>query len=466
MEKHVRRSHGKEDVEVDYVPSETIRESHKRLADNGNLEKDNNNHYKRMKHEQTYQQSLETKENDNNCETKVCKDSVNNTSGKEDVELDIIPSETISESLKSNLSDNKKKKTQQSQDEHNSLQSKETEEDGVNSEMKTTLDNSVKDKPTEAASDEVLMENISCTECDFECESKEAAEAHMVFRQSDTYLRFEKERHIELYCHVCCLCLPERVSFDIHMALHKICVAKKCNFASKSTENLGNHTKEFHSKVSGEIESNVKCAACKTQYDTQLELEWHIETEHEVQMMAIYNCLKCAFVGKSVEELELHILTKHAFLCDLCKEVFSCIAKLKEHTERSHIKEIENGVPSKVDHPPRSSTPVQCYNCEKCDQSFKDDNSFRNHISSHHREISTQSCDQCEFETNSVKEYVSHIIEVHRRTCIYKCCFCDFECADKTTLEQHTIEFHEMFAVLTGLARNQVYVSESFDNFK
>ena len=138
MEKHVRRSHGKEDVEVDYVPSETIRESHKRLADNGNVEKDNKNHYKRMKHEQTNQQSLEPKENDNNCETKVCKDSVNNNSGKEDVELDIIPSETISESLKSNLSDNKKKKTQQSPDEHNSLQSKETEEDGVNSEMKTT----------------------------------------------------------------------------------------------------------------------------------------------------------------------------------------------------------------------------------------------------------------------------------------------------------------------------------------
>ena len=76
-------------------------------------------------------------------------------------------------------------------------------------------------------------------------------------------------------------------------------------------------------------------------------------------------------------------------------------------------------------------------------------------------------CDQYEFKCKTVGEFVEHLLQVHRiDTDIYQCNFCMFKCIDKTTLDQHIVELHEMITILTGIAQNQEYVSESFEKLK
>ena len=102
----------------------------------------------------------------------------------------------------------------------------------------------------------------------------------------NTFLKFEIDRHEEYSCQKCNFCLPERVSFDIHMSLHTICESNECTFVAKSNEELGNHTKCKHSvktdkKVTDKHAGN-ECDLCKESFETMLDLEWHNETEHEV----------------------------------------------------------------------------------------------------------------------------------------------------------------------------------------
>ena len=329
--------------------------------------------------------------------------------------------------------------------------------------------------------EEVIIENISCSECDFECENKETAGEHMQIKHRkgnfecdkcnyNTYLKFEKDRHIGLFCQTCGLCLPERVSFDIHMALHSICVSQKCKFVSKTTEELGTHTKKTHRQNTSQFEKtkceSEVCLQCNSKFETMLDLEWHTETEHEEPNLVTHKCQKCTFVGNYLGELELHIITKHAFLCNICKEVFSFDSKLSLHMASSH-QEDQSEVPLFCEAPPRTSTPVQNYTCERCEQSFPDDNTFSKHICSPQTKVSTATCDQCDFKSNNLNEFVSHIRELHRKnTSTYKCGFCELEFNDKKTLDLHIAEYHEMLSILTGLARNQIYVSQSFDEFK
>ena len=168
-----------------------------------------------------------------------------------------------------------------------------------------------------------------------------------------------------------------------------------------------------------------ECNECDMKFNTKLDLEWHVETAHEDTQGESNNCLACAFVAVSQEELGVHILTSHTFSCELCRKVFNNKTVLLQHKATDHIESQSNLLKETI------------------------------------------KCEECDIESVSVKEFITHIIQVHKtRQTTYICSFCEYEAVEKNVLEEHIEKYHDMIGVLNGLARNQVYVSESFDSFK
>ena len=67
-----------------------------------------------------------------------------------------------------------------------------------------------------------------------------------------------KARHAELYCTECEVCLPERISFDIHMGVEH--------------RDSGKHNEEM---------KKLRCKFCNKTFKHLVEVEWHEETEHD-----------------------------------------------------------------------------------------------------------------------------------------------------------------------------------------
>ena len=196
------------------------------------------------------------------------------------------------------------------------------------------------------------------------------------------------------------------------MSLHTICESDECTFISKSNEELGNHTESNHSMKTNQMvtvnAASIKCFLCKERFETMLELEWHTETEHEET-----SCTSCTFVTYKLEELERHIVSSHSFPCVICKEVFNTSNSLNIHKSDTH-KDEEAGC-NQFDLPQRSSTPVEPYVCERCDNTYIDVCAYNKHTCSSAQEGSLHNCDQCEFKSNNVKDLVAHNLEVHRQ---------------------------------------------------
>ena len=208
------------------------------------------------------------------------------------------------------------------------------------------------------------------------------------------------KRHTELYCEECKLCLPERVSFDIHMGVnHKEKDLYICEICGKKTfEGLQNYENHHCDQT-----TYFQCEKCSTTFNTSLELEWHLLTEHEVEC--------------------------HAFPCESCKEVFASDAQLVEHTE-THKKESSEVPRSSV---PNQPTPVPCFTCGI---SFVDNVSLENHVCRHRQEEPTK-CDQCDFKSTNVKEFVAHLLKEHRQyaPATFACGFCDFLSVEENCLK-------------------------------
>ena len=241
-------------------------------------------------------------------------------------------------------------------------------------------------------------------------------------------------RHTELYCEQCKECLSDRISFDIHMGVSH---TKSQSFDCKACEKTFDVELDLNTHKCEVYQERFPCHKCNVCSDTMLQLEWHIETEHEVE----------------------------AFPCDICKEECSSMEGLSLHIKK-HQDERINEEFSQLN-ADRASNPVQTGNCNNCGTTFKEDESFEKHICTNTHEVKNI-CDQCEYESGNVHDFVSHVLQIHKRKGqdIFACSLCDLVFNDRNLLDAHMMNCHQMLTVLNGLTRNQQYVSESFDCFK
>ena len=234
-----------------------------------------------------------------------------------------------------------------------------------------------------------------------------------------------------------------------------ICVicAKEFQNESDCSEHMSCHN----------IDKQFNCEECEYTASTELEQEWHMETEHSQESGPIdnINCLTCTFSTSSEDDLEEHKVRVHSFPCSYCEEVFAT-----EGSQKNHQKGCTSDKDDKI--PQRTSTPsAQIDACELCGQIFDDENSQRMHLCGLHEDVPAENCDQCEFQCSTVRDMVKHLLDAHKTSNIrFQCNFCECQAAEKNLLDSHMIEYHEMLVVLNRLAQNQRYAGESFDKFK
>ena len=63
---------------------------------------------------------------------------------------------------------------------------------------------------------------------------------------------------------------------------------------------------EYLLHISSHSKAAIRCEECNFTYNTKLDLEWHIETEHEEINTEEFKCSACPFVGSTLAELETH----------------------------------------------------------------------------------------------------------------------------------------------------------------
>ena len=80
-----------------------------------------------------------------------------------------------------------------------------------------------------------------------------------------------RDRHTQLYCGDCQVCLPERTSFDIHMGVQH-----------------GSSRKEDE-----EEPIVVVCELCNQSFKTLVDAEWHEVTEHDTGVKPRHVGSKC-----------------------------------------------------------------------------------------------------------------------------------------------------------------------------
>ena len=116
--------------------------------------------------------------------------------------------------------------------------------------------------------------------------------------------------------------------------------------------------KDKHNETS-EGQTMETCDVCRCHFRNGLDLEWHIETEHEQSNVSTNSkyCLPCSFVCTSQESLEMDILSEHAFLCRDCEKVIPNITKLEE-----------------------THSGLNCTNCDQCESKASSVKSFVTHL--------------------------------------------------------------------------------------
>ena len=146
--------------------------------------------------------------------------------------------------------------------------------------------------------------------------------------------------HKQYLCIICELCLPEKVSFDNHMALHKLCDAQQCHYKSKNNVELRDHVKSNHPN------KHFPCDKCDKVFEEVSNLYEHHKThknEKKVEAKQDYPCdhENCAFSAINVRCLVKHILEEHInpslrVQCDECDYNAEDINVLNTHKMSTH----------------------------------------------------------------------------------------------------------------------------------
>ena len=239
-----------------------------------------------------------------------------------------------------------------------------------------------------------------------------------------------------------------------------------CEFKAIDLRNLKLHTETYHPDHNEHEEICLKCnkiirtnsgaqrhaetycTICEECLPERVAFDIHMKVKHTP--LSLIECTRCEKIFESQEELEVHNKTHVTIKCDKCSLNFNTKLDFEWHQDTEHITQLEKH---------------NTFSCEECDEVFITAAYLESHQNSH-KEM--KRCDQCPFECSEAKDMITHTLSEHKRQGVgsYLCGFCSFESMDKKLVDEHLLEYHQMLVVLNGLANNQKYVSESFDQFR
>ncbi|XP_044727324.1 zinc finger protein 470-like [Chrysoperla carnea] len=338
--------------------------------------------------------------------------------------IDIKEEEDISENTHENILENEK----------TSLDN--NKEDSKKSETNTMLDLKNKTKPesnkmemstkTEKGSDscedtkddENVGEIFTCEKCNKEFKKIWALGKHMhnkhkakVLNCNKCELKFYHPLHLKEHqelthnpsnftCNTCNKVYTNIYDLKRHKFKRSTLQCQRCDKSFKDRCSLKKHTKEVHSRIEkyvtchicgrsitkkclqnhlethNEHRDKVKCDICSKELSQQ-SLQNHIRQVHGDQK-AIRNhlCNICGFAARKPSDLQRHLLihsTERPYACDRCEKTYRRDDSLKQHISHVHLNERK-------------------YQCKFCSQAFYE----RRHLVHHERRHTGEKPHKCE----------------------------------------------------------------------
>ena len=186
-----------------------------------------------------------------------------------------------------------------------------------------------------------------------------------------------------------------------------------CEFCSAEFQlqpNLKKHINKHHNNVKKPDKKIIICELCNTEFLRMSGYVSHYRTFH--------NCLPPEYQDRP------------KFYCDQCGKAYVSKLNLNNHVKYSHTKELV-----------RSKQRVEVRNCEHCQKSFKDRNSYVEHVKVIHEKIFNYECSDCAEKFYVPCLYKRHMEKLHKRLA---CNICKEGPFNKFDMIKHKLHAHKI----------------------
>ena len=244
-----------------------------------------------------------------------------------------------------------------------------------------------------------------CNECLFATITTDDLKEH----KNDTHVKVQHSKKETSFLHSCISCTFQTNEFS-HLLEHTDNIHKR-----KADNNLlvaDNAVKD--AQTSDNIESHVSdhtsplgCDICDQEHNSLLDLEWHMETEHnEVEC---FSCSRCTFNFNTLSKLQEHIAQTHAHPCTKCDEILSSEGDLSLHFTSVHAAALP-GVADNKESPVPEVPALTDIKCDQCSFVAADVTAIILHVRNDHTE---EPCQYCEHVANDREGLKDHMYETH-----------------------------------------------------
>ena len=279
-------------------------------------------------------------------------------------------------------------------------------------------DNTLEDTDTEIAETlEAPVHNsdnlqFRCLDDSFKTSKKVKLSSHLqiVHNAGNTSLA------VDYTCGLCDITFVESDDYAKHLKSHErpepglsnnlpsIRFSPKSRLDLEMVPNLENHVETSRNMPENrEISLPFKCNICQMSHNSELDLEWHFATNHEVNSSIVQEnnvCQLCDFGAITVDELESHIIRCHAFKCERCDMIFQSMELLQVHRVSIH----DN---------------LTFKKCSLCDFESENESILSQHRNTMHSQNGvTLSCSQCEHIALSINDKEDHMQAKHSQNSV------------------------------------------------
>ena len=221
-------------------------------------------------------------------------------------------------------------------------------------------------------------------------------------------------KHVNQFCHLCMEHIGTQLKRHIKSAHEDI---KHCNFCDKSfvgIDALIRHIKLAHRNM--QIYKDGKKFNC-----------------HQCSKFEVITQSNYPYFHKS--ELLRHMKEDHKiFSCEFCKQSYSTLSELKNHTNQFCHFCMEH-IGTRLKRHIKSAHQNMTYPCDNCDKSFTYKGDLQRHIKSAHQYMQYP-CDKCNKSFTNQGDLQRHIKSDHQHT-RYKCYICDQSFKYPGDVERH-----------------------------
>ena len=172
-----------------------------------------------------------------------------------------------------------------------------------------------------------------------------------------------------------------------------------------------------------------RCRACNWQHQDSRELVNHIKLKH-LMSNASHLCQRCHVTFSSKSELQIHVLTEHAFKCALCNFTAKYDGLLVAHVQANHKDKHTDEV-------------IVDYNCLKCNFKGNDAMELSRHLRDNHSAIECLYCGEIRSSASSTWR---HIDTVHLDIRKFPCPTCNHRFTCSRDLNNH-LKVHTATAI-------------------